>query len=85
MSVSHMRVETPGIGRRDGSGMPRRAAPPPFWELEDLLAEGLGRGAALAVIAARRHWLPAARRQEPATAGNRTRDVSPGHGLHASA
>lgn len=27
---------------------------PPFWELEDLLAEGLEREAALAVMAARR-------------------------------
>ncbi|MGX5735449.1 hypothetical protein [Bosea thiooxidans] len=27
---------------------------PPFWELEDLIASGLGREAALAVMAARR-------------------------------
>lgn len=30
------------------------ADPPPFWELEDLIASGLGRDAALQVMAARR-------------------------------
>jgi hypothetical protein len=49
MSVSHLRMETPGI-----LGPGRAKAPPPFWELEDLLAAGLSCEAALAVMAARR-------------------------------
>ncbi|WP_156407194.1 hypothetical protein [Bosea sp. Root670] len=49
MSVSRPRGETPTIIDPDFP-----AALPPFWELEDLLATGLDRAAALAVMAARR-------------------------------
>ncbi len=49
MSVSRPRGETPTIIDPDFP-----TALPPFWELEDLLAAGLDRAAALAVMAARR-------------------------------
>jgi hypothetical protein len=49
MSVSRPRGETPTI--IDPEFL---TALPPFWELEDLIAAGLDREAALAVMAARR-------------------------------
>lgn len=49
MSVSRLRGEIPIIHEPAPE-----AALPPFWELEDLVATGLDRDAALAVMAARR-------------------------------
>lgn len=51
MSVSRLRGQTPTIVTPI-AGAPART--PPFWELEDLLATGLDRSAALQVMAARR-------------------------------
>ena len=51
MSVSRLCGETPA---NIGSIHEHVATLPPFWELEDLLASGLDREAALAVMAARR-------------------------------
>ncbi|MDX3805272.1 hypothetical protein ACXIUS_20665 [Bosea thiooxidans] len=51
MSVSRLRGQTPRIVTLT-AGAP--ACTPPFWELEDLLATGLDRSAALQVMAARR-------------------------------
>jgi len=50
MSVSRLRGEIPTI---IDPGL-EAAALPPFWELEDLMASGLDREAALTVMAARR-------------------------------
>ena len=50
MSVSRLRGEIPTII----DPVPEAASLPPFWELEDLIAGGLDRDAALAVMAARR-------------------------------
>lgn len=51
MSVSRLRGKTPTIPNlTDGPAVDV----PPFWELEDLLATGLDREAALQVMAARR-------------------------------
>lgn len=52
MSVSRPRGETPTIIDPNPP-----MAQPPFWELEDLLATGLDREAALAVMVARRNGL----------------------------
>lgn len=52
MSVSRPLGETPTIIDPDFV-----MALPPFWELEDLIATGLDREAALAVMAARRSGL----------------------------
>ncbi|CAH1661437.1 hypothetical protein BOSEA31B_12233 [Hyphomicrobiales bacterium] len=50
MSVSRLRGEIPTII----DPAQEAALLPPFWELEDLIASGLEREAALAVMAARR-------------------------------
>jgi hypothetical protein len=51
MSVSRLLGETPTFA---SPGAEPDAALPPFWELEDLIASGLDREAALMVMAARR-------------------------------
>ncbi len=51
MSVSRVREQIP----TNSAALPApSSALPPFWELEDLIASGLDREAALAVMAARR-------------------------------
>jgi len=51
MSVSRLLGETPTFV---SPGEEPEALLPPFWELEDLIASGLDRDAALMVMAARR-------------------------------
>lgn len=62
MSVSRLRGKTPIIPKPTGGP---DLLVPPFWELEDLLAAGLEREAALQVMAARRAALTLVDATEP--------------------